>query len=384
MNGLLRARVLVCALVCALAVLLAPRAARAHAIGVSTAEYAATGATVRAKMAFARGDVLGMAPEVDADRDGRISPAELLQGRSAIDVHVARKVLVSGDAEKCAARLLDVSLSDQDGVEIVAAYTCTMQPSRFEVEAAFLQDLPFGHRHIARGVGVTTEDAMLSRSDARFAITPRALAASADAKADKVEKPSGGVSTAGIKGFLSMVWMGVEHILTGPDHLLFLFGLILVRGRLKSILAVVTAFTIGHSITLALSVLDVWAPRPPLVEAAVALSIVYVGVENFFVKSARGRWRVSFPFGFVHGFAFAGALRELDLPRERLPLALFSFNLGVEIGQLAVLVRVLPFILLARVYTKWFQPKGVRGLSAAVVLAGSIWFVLRLLDLLHA
>lgn len=382
MKGFARALLL---LACALAALLAPRAAHAHAIGVSTAEYAASGAVVRAKMGFARGDVLGMAPEVDADRDGRISPAELLQGRAAIDGHVVRKVLVAGDAEKCAARLLDVSLTDQDGVEIVAAYTCSMQPSRFEVEAAFLQDLPFGHRHIARGVGVTTEDAMLSRSDARFAITPKA--AGPDAGAATVAKPeaaSGGVSTAGLKGFLSMVWMGVEHILTGPDHLLFLFGLILVRGRLKSILAVVTAFTVGHSITLALSVLDVWTPRPPLVEAAVALSIVYVGVENFFVKSARGRWRVSFPFGFVHGFAFAGALRDLDLPRERLPLALFSFNLGVEIGQLAVLVRVLPFILLARVYTKWFQPKGVKGLSAAVVLAGSIWFVLRLLDLLHA
>lgn len=378
MKGFVRSFV---GLVCLVVALAWAQRASAHAIGVSTAEYAATGAVVTAKLAFARGDVIGMAPEVDADRDGRLSPAELVTGRGAIESHVARKILVAGDAEPCAPAVRDVSLSDQDGVEIVATYTCKVQPSRFEIEAGFLAGLPHGHRHIARGVGVTTEDVMLHRSDLRFAVTPKVAAADASATPKAEKAPASPSLASSVKSFFQMVWMGVEHILTGPDHLLFLFGLIIVRGRLKSILAVITAFTVGHSITLALSALDVWTPRPQLIEAAVALSIAYVGIENFFVKSARGRWRVSFPFGFIHGFAFAGALRELDLPRERLPLALFSFNLGVELGQLAVLVRVLPFILLARIYLKWFQPKGVKALSAAVVVAGLAWFVLRVMDM---
>jgi hydrogenase/urease accessory protein HupE len=368
------------ALVClalALACVFFAAPASAHAIGVSTGEYSAAGNVVRVKVAFARGDVIGMAPEVDGDGDGRLTPAELVKGRDAIDNHVVRKVVVSGDAEPCTSKLEDVALTEQDGVEIVATYACRVQPSRFEVSAGFLLDLPHGHRHIARAVGVQTEDAMLHRADLRFQVTPRAAQA-----VDAPKPASKSIEAPTLAGAARTVWMGVEHILTGPDHLLFLFGLILVRGRLKSILAVVTAFTIGHSIALALSVLDVWAPRPKLVEAAVALSIVYVGIENFIVKSARGRWRVTFPFGFIHGFAFAGALHELNLPRERLPAALLCFNVGVEIGQLAVLVRVLPLILIARVYTKWFQPKGVKGLSAAVVLAGSVWFVLRLVDLL--
>ena len=144
---------------------------------------------------------------------------------------------------------------------------------------------------------------------------------------------------------VSFLRMGIEHILTGYDHLVFLFGLVLIGGRLRSLVGAVTAFTVAHSITLALAVLGVWAPSPRIVEPAIALSIVWVGIENFFVKNAEGRWRITFPFGLIHGFGFAGALREIELPRARVPLALVSFNLGVEVGQLAVMAVVVPLIL---------------------------------------
>ena len=135
-----------------------------------------------------------------------------------------------------------------------------------------------------------------------------------------------------------MLKLGVEHILTGADHLVFLLGLILVGGSLRSLVGVVTAFTLAHSITLALAALSIFAPSPRLVEPAIALSIAYVGVENLFVNDASKRWRITFPFGLIHGFGFAGALREIALPRAQLPIALVSFNLGVELGQLGVLV----------------------------------------------
>jgi len=175
----------------------------------------------------------------------------------------------------------------------------------------------------------------------------------------------------------SMLKLGVEHILTGADHLVFLLGLILVGGTLRSLAGVVTAFTLAHSITLALAALSIFAPSPRLVEPAIALSIAYVGVENLFVRDARRRWRITFPFGLVHGFGFAGALREIALPRAQVPIALVSFNLGVEIGQLAVLSVALPLVLAAR-GAPWFGARGVKILSVAIAVGGAALFVTRL------
>src|SRR5690606_7734829 len=108
---------------------------------------------------------------------------------------------------------------------------------------------------------------------------------------------------------------------------------------------------------------------PRLVEPAIALSIVYVGIENFFVRDASKRWRITFPFGLIHGFGFAGALEEVALPRAQIPGALLFFNLGVEVGQLAVLAVVLPMIFWLR-ERDWFEPRAVRVVSGAVALAG--------------
>jgi hypothetical protein len=108
----------------------------------------------------------------------------------------------------------------------------------------------------------------------------------------------------------------------------------------------------------------------------IALSIVYVGVENFFVKDAEKRWRVTLPFGLIHGFGFAGALGEIALPRAEIPVALLAFNVGVELGQVAVLALVLPLILAAR-KRAWFERTGVKVISAAIVAAGLFWFVTR-------
>ena len=109
---------------------------------------------------------------------------------------------------------------------------------------------------------------------------------------------------------------------------------------------------------------------------AIALSIAYVGIENFFVKDASKRWRITFPFGLIHGFGFAGALQEISMPRADIPYALVLFNLGVEAGQLAVLAVVLPLVLLARRKDQ-FKLVGVKLMSAGIVAAGVIWFVLR-------
>ena len=137
--------------------------------------------------------------------------------------------------------------------------------------------------------------------------------------------------------------LGVEHILTGYDHILFLFALILRGGRLRSLLGIVTAFTVAHSITLALAVLGVVVVPSRIVEPVIALSIAYVALENIFRRrAASGRWVVSFVFGLVHGFGFAGALLELGLPPSGLIGSLVFFNLGVEAGQAMIVAAAVP------------------------------------------
>lgn len=196
---------------------------------------------------------------------------------------------------------------------------------------------------------------------------------SLDAVADFTHKE---VKVRGQTGLLSLVRMGIEHILTGFDHLAFLIGLVIVGGRWREMLAAITAFTVAHSITLGLAAFGVVHGSPLFVEPLIALSVVWVGIENFRINSIAGRWRLTLPFGLIHGFGFASALAALELPRGRIPMALFGFNLGVEIGQLAVLALVLPLLFVLR---KWkpFEKWGVRAISAAIAVMGAIWFVLR-------
>ncbi|MGH8863027.1 MAG: HupE/UreJ family protein [Burkholderiales bacterium] len=141
--------------------------------------------------------------------------------------------------------------------------------------------------------------------------------------------------------------LGVEHILTGSDHLLFVLALLLITRGVRRIVMTVTAFTIAHSITLALATLGFVHVPPPPVEAVIALSIVFVAAEIVHARrgveglTARAPWIVAFTFGLLHGFGFAGALAEIGLPEGQIPLALFFFNVGVEAGQLLFVAAVL-------------------------------------------
>ncbi len=159
---------------------------------------------------------------------------------------------------------------------------------------------------------------------------------------------------SGFQAARAFLRSGVEHILTGWDHLLFLVCLIAPFGRVEMVrrlLLVVTGFTVAHSVTLVSAALG-YAPSagwfPPLVETAVALSIVYTAIENFFEVGVLRRALLALGFGLFHGFGFAFALGEsLAFAGEHIPLALFSFNLGVEVGQVAVVLAVMPLLSLA-------------------------------------
>lgn len=189
---------------------------------------------------------------------------------------------------------------------------------------------------------------------------------------------------------------GVEHILIGPDHVLFLIGLLLLGGSMWQLVKIVTAFTLGHSITLSLAALNVLSPPASIIEPAIALSIIFVGADNLLVHRDRRRTDrskeetdstpkrprdirplVAAVFGLVHGFGFASVLKAFGLPITALGWSLFSFNLGVEIGQLVIVLAVAWLLATVRRYSETLGRRVVVVGSVAVIAAGGYWFIER-------
>jgi hypothetical protein len=173
---------------------------------------------------------------------------------------------------------------------------------------------------------------------------------------------------------------GIHHIAIGPDHILFIIGLLLLGGSVLRLLGIVSAFTLGHSVTLSLAALNIVAPPARIVEPAIALSIVYVGADNLLsTKGARDvRAWIALFFGLVHGFGFASVLREIGLPPRALAMSLFSFNLGVEIGQAILVVIVASLLALLRSRSPMRARQVVTVASVVVTLAGAYWFLERI------
>ncbi len=240
---------------------------------------------------------------------------------------------------------------EEDGVEIGAPLDCP--PGAVTYTAGFLGRLEPGHRHYVEAMGQPV--AVLDVGAPTAAYT--------------------GASDPG-KVATEFLGLGVEHIWTGYDHLLFLLGLLLAATSLRSMLFIVTGFTVAHSITLSAAALGLVSLPSALVEPAIAASIAYVGVENFWRPAPKRRVAVTFLLGLIHGFGFAGMLAELGLPTDALALALVCFNGGVELGQAAVVAVTLPLLLWMRRWS-WWEARAVPLASVGVTLAGVYWFVER-------
>lgn len=187
-----------------------------------------------------------------------------------------------------------------------------------------------------------------------------------------------GTAQGAVAVMLTFIPSGVQHILIGPDHILFLVGLLLLGGTWQALVKIVTAFTIGHSVTLSLAALSIVMPPPQLIEPAIALSIVFVGADNLVRGSGKDlRAWVALVFGFVHGFGFANVLREFGLPAEALGWSLFSFNVGVEVGQLAIVALVTSVLVIVRRRSSVLGQRVAYAGSIIVIAAGAYWFVER-------
>jgi hypothetical protein len=205
------------------------------------------------------------------------------------------------------------------------------------------------------------------------------------------ERPALELAGASAPGFGAFVWTGVEHIGAAPgewrdgerwklpdgiDHILFLLALMLAGGTVLQIVGIVSGFTLGHSITLALSALDVARPPPALIEPLIALSIALVAGRALLGSPERHRWTIAACFGLIHGFGFATALHGLGLSTGDTIAALLGYNLGVELGQLAIVLVTAPLLLYVQRRAQ-LRPI-VRGVAAVILVAGVTWFLQRL------
>ena len=178
---------------------------------------------------------------------------------------------------------------------------------------------------------------------------------------------------------IQYLFLGYEHILPeGLDHILFVLGLFFLSSRFKSLLWQVSAFTLAHSVTLALSSFQVISLSASIVEPLIALSIVYVAIENLYTTELKP-WRplVIFGFGLIHGLGFAGVLAEVGLPQQHFLTALISFNVGVEIGQLSVIG--LAYLVVGWFRSKtWYRPYLSIPASCGIALMASYWTIQRI------
>jgi hydrogenase/urease accessory protein HupE len=336
--------------------------AAAHDPGVSRGEYVLADGKLYAAVSFARRELADAMPWLRG-ADDAASVLAFEEHTDQLGRWLVEGLVASTAQGSCPAKF-DGLRFDGDGVALALSYACPLGATQVDFDVRFTSALARGHRHlVAFEVG-----------DDRF----EAVASSAQPVVSFAWGPSSARSGEPARRlFAPLLRMGVEHILTGYDHLLFLLGLVLIGGPVRSLVGAITAFTAAHSITLALAALGVWVPSPRFVEACIALSIAYVGVENWFARDATGRWRITFPFGLVHGFGFAGALSEIALSRAEIPTALFAFNLGVELAQIAVLAVVVPLVLVMHKKGVWGHG-AMRVCTAAIALAGALWFVARL------
>jgi len=344
----------------------------AHAPGLSSVDATITSADgVNVKVTFALQDIEAFAP-MDSDLDAEVSDAEREAAKPSIAKLLAEQLRINIDGRDYPPQAAGkVSFDEQNNAHVEFHYQATAK-QQLLLQSKFLALLPEGHQQyvtIRNADSKIIQEKMLTRSDNQISMPLAGV--------DK------GTSAAGAHSLFAAFWdflkLGVEHILTGYDHLLFLFGLLAVTHSFWPAIKIITFFTIAHSITLACAGLNIIELPSSFVEPFIAATIIYVGVENIIRGDhPKGRHWLSFGFGLIHGFGFASVLQEMEISSgdTGILLPLLSFNLGIEIGQITVAAIVLPLIW--RLNNKpAIAEKFLKVCSLLISLIGAYWLLER-------
>ncbi len=351
--------------------------AQAHSLSVAHVDVDAAGqasqAAVHVELALALRDIALSLP-LDADRNEQVTWGEVQQARLSLEAMAVAGLSLSSAGGGCtlAPRTLAIRRYDNGAYAVLGIDARCPSRSGIGLRYDLLFDRDPQHRAI-----VTLRDDV----SARTAV---------------VTSDHRGVAPAAGNGrqFAGFVTEGIRHILGGYDHLAFLLSLLLPAALMRQrgdwqplqhprqgftqILGIVTAFTAAHSITLSLSALGWVVPASHWIEPLIAASVVLAALNNLWPWITARVWAMSFGFGLIHGFGFAGALSELGLPQTGRLLSLLGFNLGVEFGQLAVVCLVLPLLFLLR-DKRWYSHRAMPLLSIGIAMLATGWLWQRLI-----
>ena len=366
-----------------MAALLGSGAALAHSSSNSylTLSAPAGSLTLRADLHLRDVDLVF---DLDADRDGQVTWGETHLRQAELASWLERGLQLSAAGQKCPLGTADLQASQHaDGTYLSAQWTpnCPGLSDLASANLSLRYGLMFAQDSLHRGL-LKVDLPDLQTSALLSPERPEAQVSRADSSAWRV--------------FGRYIVEAVWHIWIGIDHIVFLLSLLVLapllpsrqritqwpaaqqaRPVLMDVLAVVTAFTVAHSITLGLTIMEWLTPPPDLVEPAIALSVVLAALNNLLGINSLKRWRLAFVFGLVHGFGFASVLLDLGLPASALVAALGGFNVGVELGQLAIVGVFLPIAWLLR-HTRFYRWVIVAGGSAAIVVLGLFWTLERI------
>ena len=341
-------------------------AAQAHQVNLSTAHVELRpdrSVAVQVALKGSDADRSAGTQIYDAQKD-LADPAKVAAAAGLIAAYVNAQLSIAGTDGKECARAAPAVEPDGDGVVVRIIFSCRDVAGDLVYRSTVLTENDKSARQIVL-IGADENAAQALLDDAHPTLTISAPAPSVWATMQRY------------------LVTGIEHIFLGYDHIAFLVAIVLWTRRLMPVIKVVTAFTIAHSITLSLAALQIVVIGSAIVEPAIAASIIFVAVENFFSRNVDGRWKAAFAFGLVHGFGFAGALQEMGLPANAVVPALAAFNIGVELGQVAIVSIIVPaLILLDRLFAA-DRTKPVRAaalvytLSAVITMLGSYWLVTR-------
>jgi HupE / UreJ protein len=349
--------------------------ARAHIASNGFLVVQVRGAQLSGSIELAVRDV-ELAIGVDANRDGKVTWGELRAAEPRLMQYVAQHLYLGAQNSGCVINFQALEINERvDGNYAWLPFTarCPQDVRQLSIRYSLMDDIDPSHRGL-----LTLTDAGVSQTGV--------LGGKSAAALFMVDAPSRG------RAFAEYLQAGIWHICSGIDHLLFLLSLLLpavllrqndrwepvprVRPAFFSILKVVTAFTLAHSITLSLAALDVVRLPSRLTESVIAASIIVAALNNIFPLVTESRARIAFAFGLLHGFGFASVLADMGLPHGARLISLLAFNLGIETGQLAVVLTVMPIVYGLRtgaLYRRAVMPWG----SAVIAAVALVWLVQR-------
>ncbi|MCK6550775.1 HupE/UreJ family protein [Myxococcota bacterium] len=323
----------------------------AHSVGVSRGDYTLDGAVLSAELSFAKDELRERVPELDASADGDVDAAELERAGPFIERAILEPIIVRTPAGRCVGALSAVELAEQDGVTVRGRFDCGARTSSLTIELGFLATLAHGHRHLA----TATADGALAHTVAHAASTKLRLVAT----------PATSASAAATSGD-DMLTRGAAALAGAhaPELFLFVFALALAETRRRALVRAVAPATLAALAALALGRTTTWSPPASFVEPAVALALVYTGVDNLLVRRAPERTLAGVPLGLVFGLALARATSAASL----------DATVVAAIG-LAVTTAAATAAGWGLQRTRWFGRDGTRLVSAVVAIAGAAWFV---------